>query len=964
MRSLASRDRGLATDAQDPDVFFADRRWILGERNQPVPSLEKVARLPKNTNHYVQSSLYSVVVTDKTHLKFTVVLHSGPKEAVTDFNKPIDVVLPAPVDGYFLVSPCMGKMYLINNSGNMVEFPEMQYPLTNTSFFWFEHGGQMHLLAGSQFSHIVCFHISKSGIKEQQLYFAEEKAPISSLALITYNNTKYILVATFINLLVLKWDDMSANPVLFGKVERTCQKKMYIPSFVATNGEYIAWMTNEELRVYTPGQLLDDEPGSIAIPFSQLKNVLFVEPQIFLSQLTQPIVMSKNYIIIGATSSQSSNNPGTSTIIGFDVKTLKVAFRFPIANENERVPLSIYFNQKEQFITVMTDSFLYKLDLKDEKPFSVLKTISDEKEEMKAEMKSSEIISTAELLSLFLEMPDFRSATHLLKTTLASIKQPVISEDESEPLSEEAVQEICMQFLIYELNVISMCSKDGKGDLRVIRQLNTHGKFDMLASLAHIIRLREFSKAGEKLSDNGLIASHGKCETAVAMLLEKAVDQGHRDAKIINLLRKGLDEDNQNVVISPLNPTAREDAASMITINNFGEKETREAIKKILNPEAASKHDEFVRNLKPEIVKQVSELITFKGLDNDQIDAITNALDMIVNLKNSERLLPSIIMRYRDIVKNKFKHPDATSAKQIFESLRYMPGQIPAPSCFELLRLLSKQNPASQQKQIAQQKPPLDEIVWELALAEGNAEEKDDQLYDILVNTTYDVVLSNKPETYQHLVLAKMYRSAAQVALHANMILQSVHAASLIDKSNKNRDRYIRRFIRYAPKTMWEELCQKYGITHMDEVEKDESGITKDKLAKKFEEMKTKIEDLQNKARDSAEFLQVLDDWGSETNPPSEVCTFCGKPIGSDLAYSFACGHCFHSSCLSKAAVDTLSADEQFTLTQLEMSKKPTAQEIQERENLLLSDCPECGQRAVNLIRIPIIKTSNWGMPY
>ena len=35
--------------------------------------------------------------------------------------------------------------------------------------------------------------------------------------------------------------------------------------------------------------------------------------------------------------------------------------------------------------------------------------------------------------------------------------------------------------------------------------------------------------------------------------------------------------------------------------------------------------------------------------------------------------------------------------------------------------------------------------------------------------------------------------------------------------------------------------------------------------------MKTRIEDLQNKARDSEEFHQVLDDCCSEANPQSDI---------------------------------------------------------------------------------------------
>ena len=993
MRSLASRDKMLSMDVLEPDVYLADRRWILGESSQPVASIEKEMRLPKNATHFAMAGPYSILVIDRTHVLYTIKSENGKNVEEFDVPKPIEIISTAPYDGWFLLSLCTGDLYIVNNFGKCMPLPQVKY-LISTSFCWIDNKKEMILLAGSQFSHVAAFFITSNNITARQLYVCneKEKAPIASIAQITFRDNRYLIIGTYINLIILRWYNTEEEPVPLKRIERG--SKTIYPSFVVANDQHVAWLTKENLYVYTIGQLLDDEPGMLKLSFDNLKSLLYIEPEKFLSQLSVPIAMSKYYLMIAATSSDSLSNSQAALIIGLDLKTLHVGFRFPFNNEKD--PIKISYNPNKKMLTILTENYVYKLDLSTEQQFKEMPLITDAIESAIQQKRSNEDIPIAELLSTFLEQQHFRDAIQLLKTALDGIEVPATNKtDDTAPLSEAAIQEICLQFLIYELNVISLCKGVDDPDLRSQMQMSaSNNKFDMLASLAHILRLREFSRAGVKLSDNAIWQNRGSSETAVELLLETAVDQGQKDTKIVNIIRHGLDQEKQNCIVLPLNPKNRDDAGELIRSGKFDLNVIRNAIKFIMNPEFKKEPiDEIVKGLSPEVCQKVAHLLADPGLDDDQINAITNALEKLVELANSDKLLPPVIMRYREYVQKKFNEgPVNKFGEKIFQSLKYMPGQINAKICFELLKYLcspqnnnSGQIPQSPSNSISSitstgilpsftgqlqgtstfEKKPVDVILWELALAKDmDAQEKDEELFNkFLNNKSFEIILSNRPETFQHLLLNGMYHSAAQIATDAKMHKQAVHAVSLIPKSNTNRNKYLRRYIRYSPKTMWESLCQKYGIAHIDEIEKDEGSITKEKLAKKLEAMRNQIKDLRHKADNSANFLQDLDDWGEKMNPPSLTCCACNKHINSGEGYSFPCGHSFHLQCLPSVVIDALSPSEQDDLKFIQSLKKPTPEDIKRQEKLLLSDCPECGKLAVNLIRVPAVGRTKWSLP-
>ena len=994
MRSLASRDKILSMDVLEPDVYLADRRWILGESSQPVSSLEKEMRLPKNATHFAMAGPYSILVIDRTHVIYSTKSDTGKKVEEFDLPKPIDIISTAPYDGWFLLSLCSGELYMVNNFGKCMPLPPVKY-LISTSFCWIDNKKEMILLAGSQFSHVTAFFITSKNITARQLYVCneKEKAPIASIAQINFCDNRYLIIGTYINLIILRWYSIDEEPVPLKMIER--ESKTIYPSFVVANEQYIAWLTKENLYLYTIGQLLDDEPGMLTMSFDKLKSLLYVEPEKFLSQLSVPIAMSKYYLILAATSSDTLSNSQAALIIGLDLKTLHVGFRFPFANE--RNPIIINLNPTKQLLIITTENYIYKLDLSTEQQFKSIPLISDAKESAIQQKKNTDEIPISELLSTFLEEKHFRDATQLLRTALEGIVPPPSDgNDDDAPLSEECIQEICLQFLIYEINVISICKGGDDTDLRFQKQSNaSKSKYDMLASLAHILRLREFSRASAKLSDSTILQRSGS-ETAVQLLLETAVDQSQKDSKIVKLIRHGLDQEKQNCIVLPLNPKNRDDAGELIRSGKFDINVIRNAIKFIMNPEFKKEPiDEIVKGLSPEVCQKVAHLLADPGLDDDQINSIINALEILVNLAYSDKLLPPVIMRYREYVQRKFNEgPVQNIAPKIFQSLKYMPGQINAKVCFELIKYMCA-NQSSNAGQVPQspingstsissitstgllptftgqhqgtssfERPYVDIILWELALAKDmDAEQKDEELYKYLVDKSYSILLVNKPETFQHLLLNGMYHSAAQVATEAHMYKQAVQAVSLIPKSNPIRNRFIRHYIRVSPKDMWESLCQKYGITHIDEMEKDESSITKEKLARKLEAMRNQIKDLRHKADNSANFLQDLDEWGEKMNPPSLTCCACHKHINSGQGYAFPCGHSFHLKCLPNVVMDALPPDDQDKLRYIQSLKKLTPQDTKQQEELLLSDCPECGKLAVNLIRVPAVGRTNWSIP-
>lgn len=947
MRSLQSRDRIVVADKDEPDVYTGERRWILGTRTQPVPSVEKVMRFPKNTTHFVQNGPYSITVNSNKNLFFSVTRTSGNKTDEINLEENIEVLCASPAEGYFLASLSHNNnvgLMLIEPDGKNRLLPKIS-SFTTTSFEWIDNGNSLLLLVGSLFGQIFSFTISRNNIKDNQLHIFQHKAPISSLAHLEYGGQRYLLVATYLDLVILKWNDVSQPPELFLTLERFNEKKFAVPSFVITNQKYVAWITYEDVRIYTPAQLLQIENGGIHMPFSKLKTIIQIEPQIFLCQLTRPVVMSKKHLIIAA----------PSVLVGFDIKSLEIAFRFPFSNQIK----SIF--ETNNILWIVTVSHLYKLDLTHEKEIEPIVLISDVKKDSIARETISEGVTLSEMLSVQLEKSNFKGAVQMLTNILSQIPLPKVDENESVPLSEDAVHEICLEFLLYELNIITLCTNNEENvDLKPHRHLDTKGKFDMLASLAHLLRLREFSRAGDKLRDEGVIRSLGETETAVAMLLEKAYSQADHDAHIISALKGGLllNQEQEEITI-PLIPAKREEAAKLLRENpaNF-----KEAVANFFNPTLKKeRREEIAGMISEDRKKEIVKLLTTPGLDDKQKDTIVNALDILIKIANQEKL-PSLIMRYREVVE---KHCMSKNIKDenvlniMNFSMPYFPGRLSTAMCLEIIKNLAKSKSKLSNIDIA---------LWQLALANDQSSTyKDKELHKILTeDLNLDLNINNVPETYEQLIRRGLFVSAADIAFRAKMYSKAVYAVSLISadpNSNKNelneREKYIRRFIRMTPPPIKQDLCKKYNITHIDEEEKDGEGPSQHKLVEKFQNLRQQIKDLRKKAAESADFLEQINTWGDAIPQASERCAECGKVIGMDPAYAFPCGHTFHVSCIKTAAYDTLTVKNQQILNSYKGTKL-TPEEKKVVEDILLDDCPKCGIASVNLIRIPIVGESKW----
>lgn len=941
MRSLQSRDRLTVTEREDPDSYTAERRWILGSRLQPVSPVEKVMRLPKNTTHFVQNGPYSITVNDYKNLFLQVTRTSGNKAEEINLESNVEIIIPSPAEGYFLVSLSNQPLRLIEPDGRQRRFPQNTFQLTTTSFEWIDNRDSLLLLAGTMFGHIDCFTITRSNIVDNQFIIDEHKAPISSLAYLEYHGEKFILVGTFFDLIILKWSDYTKNPEHYKTIERISEKKICIPSFVITNQKYIAWLTNEDLRVFTPEQLLHSDNECKRMPFEHLKHIIQIEPQIFLSQLNRPCVMSKHHVILAA----------PSVVVGFDLKTLETAFRFPFTNTITSMFLT------PNLLSIVTTSHLYKIDLADEREISPIVLVSDVKNQIIQKKQTSEGVTLAELLSALLENNDFKGAIQTLHNALANIPLPKVDDNENVPLSEEAVEEICIEFLLYELNVITLCNKDEKVDLKPSRVINTNGKYDMLASLAHLLRLREFSRAGDKIRDESVITSLGRTETAVAMLLEKAYSQSEHDAHILSALNSALliHPDEQQYLVESISAKKREEATSILENNSAA---FSEAILCFLKPstpkDVADKVTSFIsEDRKRDIIK----LLTQKGLDDKQKDTIVNALDILIEIAEKEKL-PSVIMRYREIVEDHCKSKDINDMKVLSVlnfSMPYLPGQLSTNMCLAIIKeIATSKNKFSS----------IDIALWNLALANDEpAAKKDEELHKMIKDVTLEFHINNVPETFEHLIRRGLYISAADVALQAKMYSKAVYAVSCYphEAENNRREILIRRYIRMTPRSMWQDLCKKYNVSHIDEEEKDGEGPSQARLVEKFKDLRQKIKDLRNKAAESADFLEQINNWGDVLPQASERCAECGKQIGTEQAYAFSCGHTFHASCMKAAAFDTLSVSNQNKLLSFKSSKL-TPEERKIVEDILLDDCPKCGLASVNLIRIPIVTKSRWGL--
>jgi len=920
MSRLKERSISGALDISEIDTYTANRKWLMGSKGCPF-FIEKSMKLPKNFSHYIQSGIYSVTVTDKLHLvHFTASLEGGIYKE-HDFPSKIDTVIPAPEDGWFLVTLMSGELFLLDHAGQLKQFPKLANHLASSSFFWIRDERILYLIGGSLFSHVTCLSIAKSKITERVLFVDDLKAPISSISQVMDGKKRYLLVATFLSLLILEWPSFNSDPVRINTIFRSGQSKVCIPSFLASNNKKVAWLTHDELRLYTIEQLVDSFPGSIGISFNDLKNTIMVEPIMYLSQTTPPIAMIENYLILSA----------PSVLLFFSVDDLSMLYRFPFMVS----PISYFnLNPNSKILSIITPQHLYKCDVSKESPYLELDTTQNLKEEYLQTLESSKIVTKNQLMYSLLEDKNYKKSITLLTNVMKKI---IGKNDSKEKNIDKDVERICIQFLIFELEVISICEGGDITNLSPIENIPNNDCFDLLSSLAYMLRLRAFSPVSKKLFSKEVLDQFQGNKTTIMLLLEN------------DCIVEAID---QIIKESPLS-----EMVNYVVYNSFEK----------LEPLFSQTSNPKICDLLSSIIPQISGKVPIKAL-----------LDLIQYDSKQKRPFDLLFWAF---ARNSQKAQVLYITQEGFIDPRYSANSTLSksdqnkkidPSDFFLVLLFNEQqknvvSKACQAYKLGYVKciengiidPNSEAFRRELLVVEKNGtvrlgvyEIYDEVLCDIIRNPKHQIHFMNHYHTYEQLKYYGLYHSAAEVALGVQFYSQAIKSVSLVHESI--RMILIRRYIRASPKNLWNSFCTEYHITHIEDEERS-TTMTKDKLATRLSEMRTRIKELEKSAKESAQFLQELDEWGGEGKSPSDKCPCCRKSLSGSTVIAFPCGHAFHNQCLLSKVSDTLSPNLYTELKDLCKQTKLSAENERKKDQLLTEDCPLCGLASINSLRINIV---------
>ena len=506
----------------ESDTFTTDRRWLLGERRLVV-GFEKVSKLSKpmdgEITHYCQSGQNSIIVMNKHHVMYQL-RNKGRVETVEcDIRDGmVDTIIPSPFPGVFLIAMLPNGLKRTTGYGKVVDIPGIKYSLPATAFHWMPGTSQreLYLLAGTLFGQVIEVVIpgeENMPARVTCLFINQEKGPTSSLISVKHNDQVYVLVSTQKDLVILRYNGPGQQMSEVRSMVATRERKYCIPSFVVTNGQHVAWLTFEELRIFTVPQIIDELPGACAVPMKQLSELVGVDQTVYLLQNRCPMIMSRYYVILCS----------PNVIVGFSTRDCSVAFKFPFAGKD--IIMSLTIDPVEKAAFVATQQNLFKLDLKNEREADHVTPIHEEKEERIRTMEPSEMVQGSEILSALLEGDDYQKAVQFLSKHLRRIVDKTPPNDQSQSLSQEEIQQLCEQFLIYELGVIDACKRKTPSDFQSMVMVNPKimEKFDVFGSLVELLQLRAFSPEAAKIQDLALreIRKYGDSPMTIKLLLEE-----------------------------------------------------------------------------------------------------------------------------------------------------------------------------------------------------------------------------------------------------------------------------------------------------------------------------------------------------------------------------------------------------------------------------------------------------------
>lgn len=562
-RTIPSRSfskQFLIDEPKVPETYSSDRRFVLGVRKPPI-HIEKVAKFPdlshedKTLTMYAQANIYSMLVYNNTNLVFKCKSKDNDPQNETNIEKvcqtPIEAISPAPAGGFLLNFKNVGLVYFTNFGG------QIEVPLSNdnswngclvslTSFHWImPSSSQIVALVGTMFGHVYTLSIyyKAQDIPVKELYKDKNQTPVASITSITYGGVLYLLVTTYRNLKIIKWDNTNEDPA---EIDTPSGPNVCVPSFVCSNETHVSWLSHDDLRTYTFQQVIDGPQIPAILGIEDLKKLFDIsDTTAFFGKNTKPIIMSKYYTII----------VGPTAILGFSLEDCTVQFRYPISGQSPLVSLN--YDKQMGRIHVATQKRLYDIDLSSEIQAETIKPIKQVKEELISEGKTSKEVRAAEVLSSLLENKEYEKAIsmlhkHLQRVVAEERAQNISQKQESQMqnqdnqanlqsgqqrrrrpserippnlqkqpkvISREKVKQLCEEFFIFELSVI-LASESNNAKAFNPQIVVDDDDFDIFAALSKLLQLRAFSSVSDQIYNEKIFETAKNSPLIVRMLLD------------------------------------------------------------------------------------------------------------------------------------------------------------------------------------------------------------------------------------------------------------------------------------------------------------------------------------------------------------------------------------------------------------------------------------------------------------
>lgn len=370
-----------------------------------------------------------------------------PRETI-EINKElpeIDNVFLTSVPNVFLLTQPSAPPFLICQSRITPLASPKEYR-DATTFHLSAQSLTLRVYIGDLFGTIICYTYG-TPIISQPVYKDDLNTPISSIcSLDTIAEQIIVVVATFIELIVLDYSNPNKDGFILQKIPRPKDRTACFPAFVATNEQFrevdkdhiptIAWLNHEELRLFHREDLLAPSNRNHSIKVTDLAVHFNVPIHQILGQFFPPLLLTKNYVII-----HSQN-----VIVGFSFKDFHVCFRYPLVG---LLIKSVQIGYPLKIVQIVTQQGFYTIDMEDESPPSPFVNYMNLRRKTIQSLVPTQQVPVSEILFDILKNPPFTDAETLLLSL--SSKIPTLGKLFTE--NPGAIQ--CLFFLIYEIQLHS-----------------------------------------------------------------------------------------------------------------------------------------------------------------------------------------------------------------------------------------------------------------------------------------------------------------------------------------------------------------------------------------------------------------------------------------------------------------------------------------------------------------------------